>query len=52
MPTQVKDMFKKEFENESKFVICEINENADVWKALKKFFSQNHGQQIRKIEGE
>lgn len=50
MPTKVKDMFKKEFINESKFVICEINETSDVWKSLQKFFSPVHGAQIKKLQ--
>jgi len=52
MPTAVKDMFKKEFEKEEKFVICEIKNTEDIWKSLQKFFSTTHGKQIRNLKGE
>jgi len=50
MPTEVKDMFKKEFEKESKFVVCEIKNTGDIWKALQRFFSPIHGPQIKKLQ--
>lgn len=50
MPQSIKDLLNKEFVSEKKFLICEINEEGDIWRALKTFFSKDHEKVIRKLE--